>query len=97
MWVHVCVCTCVCVYVWWECTQEEHVHINKGVNKGANGERETDVRRLQQRTKEKRSLSFSKRERQTLQYRLYVKCSVRYRSLRSRCFDLVLCMRGWGW
>ena len=58
-------CVCVCVCVWWECTQEEHVHINKGVNEGANGERETDVRRLQQRTKEKRSLSFSKRERQT--------------------------------
>lgn len=45
---------------------------------------------LEQRIKEKRSLSFSKRDRQTLQYRLYVKWSDRYLKRFSKILDLLL-------
>ena len=47
-------------------------------------------RRLEQRRNEKSSLSFSNRERHTLQYRLKVKWSMRYLSLFSRILDLLL-------
>lgn len=48
---------------------------------------------LQHKVKEKSSLSFSKSERQTLLYKLYVKWSDRYCRRFSRTFDLLLKQR----
>ena len=49
---------------------------------------------------EKRVLSFSKSERHTLLYKLYVKWSARYRNLLSKIFERLLkkreCCKVWG-